>query len=564
MLSPAGFLSGLISPESFTGGPFYRGDYMDVYFVNFVKRLNSTGQAPITAQTPKFVCQLKGPTSILKPVLEISGYNLSQIGTFTRCNYAYIPDFHRYYWVHNWHFVNAKIVADLEVDVLGTYKADIEHSTQYVLRAYSLYDGEIADTKYPVKAELPTINVGYFNYNPLLPPPNGDGVVVVGIVNKSGSVTGCVSYYVMGIYAFSELCSQLFNLPTQWGAGGQDIADGIKKAITDPFQYFVSAIWLPYTVTDFTSRSLATQTNAVFVGYDTVTLSNYAYVFADKMEIAFTNLLTMPVPRHPQATARGNYMNYSPFTRYYFSFYPFTAFCEIDGAAIGGADYLYAVYTIDLRTGKGVCSLCKDYAGSSYVDWQPSQIVRSFEGQAGVNIPIAAIHTALPTSLGQFATNAAVAATSQPGGFEQFGKRLLATSTGFFAWLGGAREESTQAAYDMIGAQPFGMGDVSKIAQGAFAMKSTAEIIGSQGTMSFNYRMPVAFWAETVDAVDDAPALNGRPLCQYRPLVDPAEVLTPLTGFVCCDNPKITAPSGSFPPEVAEIENYLTSGVFLE
>lgn len=537
---------------------------MDVYFVNFVKRLNSTGQAPITAQTPKFVCQLKGPTSILKPVIEISGYNLSQIGNFTRYNYAYIPDFRRYYWVHNWHFVNAKIIADLEVDVLGTYKTDIEHSTQYVLRAYSLFDGEITDTKYPVKAELPAINVGYFNYNPLLPAANTNGCVVVGIVNKAGSMTGCVSYYVMGVYAFSELCTALFNLPTQWGTGGQDIADGIKKAITDPFQYFVSAIWLPYIDADFVNRSLVTLTHTLYVGYDNVTLSNNAYIFNDQAEIAFTNMLTLPVPVHPQASARGNYMNYSPYSRYYFSFYPFTAFCEVDGAAIGGAANLYAVYTVDLRTGKGICSLCKDKVGSTYADWQPSQIVRSFEAQVGVQIPIAAIHTALPTSLGQYATNAAISAASQPGAFEQMGKKLLASGTKIFSGLIGASEETTNAAYETIGAQPYGMGDVSKIAQGAFAMKSTAEIMGSQGTMSFNYRMPVAFWAENVDAVDDAPALNGRPLCQYRPLVDPAEVLPPLTGFVCCDNPKITAPSGSFPPEVAEIENYLTAGVFLE
>ena len=538
---------------------------MDIYMVNFTKKINSTGQPPITAQTPKFICSLKAPTNVLKPVIEIGGYNVSQIGAFTNYNYAYIPDFRRYYWIHNWHFVNAKIVADLEVDVLCTYKEQIEHSTQYVLRSASLYDGNITDTKYPTKAEAPTINVGYFNYNPLLPPTGGDGVVVCGIVNKSGSVTGCVSYYVMGIYAFSELCSQLFNLPTQWGTGGADIADGIKKAITDPFQYFVSSFWLPYTVADFSSRSLATATNAVFVGYDTITLSNYAYVFTDQMEVAFTNMLTMPIPKHPQAPTRGNYMNYSPYSRYYFSFYPFTAYCEIDGASIGGKDYLYFVYTVDLRTGKAVGSLCKAHVGNDYTDWQPSQIVRSFEAQVGVNIPIAAIHTALPTSLGQFVTNAAVSASANNnGGFGQFLKRIWATGSSAVASMINASEEDTQAAYEAIGAQPFNVGDVSKIAQSAFAMKSTAEIIGSQGTMSFNYRMPVAFWSETVNAVDEAFALNGRPLCKYRPLVDPTEQLDPLTGFVCCDNPKIVAPAGSYPPEVAEIENYLTTGIFLE
>lgn len=540
---------------------------MNIYFLNFTKKLNSTGQPPITEQTPYFDCSLKAPTNVLKPVIEIGGYAVNQIGVLTNYNYAYIPDFRRYYWVHNWHFVNAKIVADLEVDVLCTYKEQIEHSYQYVLRSASLYDGNITDTKYPAKAELPTINVGYFAANPLLPPPNGDGVVVCGIVNKSGSITGCVSYYVMGIYAFSELCTSLFNLSTQWGQGGTDIADGIKKAITDPFQYFVTSFWLPYTVSDFSSRNLATQTNAVFVGYDTITLSNYAYVFADRMEIAFTNVLNMPVPYHPQATARGNYMNYPPYTRYYFSFYPFTAFSEVEAAAMAGEDYLYFCYTVDLRTGKAVGSLCKDLVGSSYADWQPSQIVRSFEAQVGVNIPIAAIHTALPQSIADskmMAIGAGAAAVQQSGGFLQTLKRVWATGSAAVAKAIGASEEETQAAYDAIGAQPFNAGDVSKIAQGAFAAKTTCELSGSQGTMSFNYRMPVAFWAETVPAVAEANALNGRPLCQYRQLVDPTEQIAPLTGFVCCDNPKIVAPAGSYPPEVAEIENYLATGVFLE
>ena len=143
-------------------------------------------------------------------------------------------------------------------------------------------------------------------------------------------------------------------------------------------------------------------------------------------------------------------------------------------------------------------------------------------------------------------------------------KRVWATGSAAVAKAIGASEEETQAAYDAIGAQPFNAGDVSKIAQGAFAAKTTCELSGSQGTMSFNYRMPVAFWAETVPAVAEANALNGRPLCQYRQLVDPTEQIAPLTGFVCCDNPKIVAPAGSYPPEVAEIENYLATGVFLE
>lgn len=543
---------------------------MEVKFFNFTKKLNSTGQPPIA--TPALTASavvLKAPTNVMKPVLELAGVSWANAKTYTYLNYAYIEDFRRYYWVHNWHFVNAKLVCDLEVDVLATYKAQIEASTQFVLRSASHYDGNIVDTKYPVKATEPSITAGYYNYNPLLPAPNADGVVVVGIVNQSGSVTGCVTYYVMGIYAFSELCTKLFNLSTQWGSGGTDIAEGIKKAITDPFQYFVSAVWLPYSVSDFTVRNLATQTAAVYVGYDIIQLSNQAYQFLDKIEIAFTNLIRFSLPYHPQSNARGNYMNFAPYSRYYLSFYPFTALSELDASSFGGGDFLYAVYTVDLRTGKGICSICKDYSGSDttyYSDLQPSQIIRSYEAQVGVNIPIAAIHTALPTSIADMipmAVTGAATAVQQSGGFAQTLKKIWATSSNAVANLIGASENEKQAAFDIIGAQPFNAGDVSNIAQGAFAAKSTCEINGSQGTMSFNQHMPIAFWGEFVDATDDAVALYGRPLCKYRRLV-PADGSDPMRGFICCDNPVIAAPSGAYPSEIAEIENQLATGLFLE
>jgi len=543
---------------------------MVVKFFNFTKKLNSTGQPPINTPNVTFNnVVLKAPTNVMKPILELAGVTWTNAKNYTYLNYAYIEDFRRFYWVHNWHFVNAKLICDLEVDVLATYKAQFEASSQFVLRSASHFDGNIVDTKYPVKAQEPTITPGYFAYNPLLPPANADGVVVVGIVNKSGSITGCVCYYVMGIYAFSELCDKLFSLSTQWGTGGTDIADGIKKAITDPFQYFVSAVWLPYTVADFTNRQLAVQTTGIYCGYDVIQLSNQAYQFLDKIEISFTNKIRFSLPYHPQSAARGNYMNFAPYSRYYLSFYPFTALSELDGSSFGGGDFLYCIYTVDLRTGKGICSICKDYVGSDetyFTDLQPSQIVRSYEAQIGVNIPIAAIHTALPQSIAAIvpmAVTGAATAVQQSGGFIQTLKKVWATSSNAVADLIGASESEKQAAFDVIGAQPFNAGDVSKIAEGAFAAKSTCEINGSQGTMSFNPHMPIAFWGEFVQATDDAPALYGRPLCKYRRIV-PADGNDPMTGYICCDNPVIAAPSGAYPSEIAEIENQLATGLFLE
>ena len=60
--------------------------------------------------------------------------------------------------------------------------------------------------------------------------------------------------------------NKLFNLTTQWADGGTDLADGLKKAITDPMQYLVSCMWYPYSVNDFVDRGLVSAVTGITVG----------------------------------------------------------------------------------------------------------------------------------------------------------------------------------------------------------------------------------------------------------------------------------------------------------
>ena len=526
-----------------------------VLFLAFSKRLNSTKLPPTPTDLNSFTitdAQLKGPCTILRPAIEVRTTQVSGLGAYTQFTYCYIQEFKRYYFINSWEFLGARIAFTCEVDVLASYKSAITSSTQYVLRSASASDGRIVDTKYPISARQPVIN-GLTVNNPLLPSSNG--CVVCGIVSKSGSITGCVQYWVFDISGFIELSMALFNFTTQWGAGGQDIADGIKKAITDPFQYFTDCFWLPYSVTDFTSRSLATQTQTVYVGYDTITLSNYAYFFTGSPEVAFTNKIELTLAKHPQASSRGIYLNSSPYSKYYFSFFPFCGEVELDASQFTDKSALYCIYTVDLRTGRGVLNLCTSFTGSSYTDWKPGEIVFAAEAQVGVDIPLAAIHTALPQSLAPVITGGVAAAASESGGFLQMGKKLLSTGVNWFGSIVGASQEQKQAAYETVGAQPYTMGDVSKI--GSLAMKSECQMLGSQGAMSFNYRQPLRLWGVFYYVVDEGLTWNGRPLCQQVSL-------SALSGYICCDKPSLPGPNNALAPEIAEIENFLASGCFLE
>ena len=529
--------------------------------MTFTKRSNSTAQPNMTGRTP-FSCKLKAPCSIMQPVLQ---FNFSDAwkASLYYMNYAYLPDFGRYYFITNWTYNGALAECSLKVDTLASFKTAITGSSQYILRGYSDWDGFIKDTKYPVKAAAPAIVAAYYQQNPLQPPVIGgvrlNGCFVVGIISDEPSVTGCVSYYAMSDTQLAEFMTGLFTLSTQWGGGGQDLADGLKKAITDPMQYVISCTWLPYTVTDFVNQNLVTQTATVPVGYDSVTVSTYAYQFIGSVNISFTNLIDISMPVHPLSNSRGNYMNFEPFTRYYLSFYPFCNLLELDGTRFNG--HCYLVYTVDLRTGKAVLSICSDYSGTSAATWLPSVTVRSIEAQVGVPIPLASIRTELPSTITEYTQNlVAAGVNSEFGGFKQAAEKTVNSASNWvmkgIAKLFGSEDLENMVTEAESTTNTWSSDDLSEIASSALAMKSTAESVGSQGTMALFNRMPIAMWAECYTPADADYALHGRPLCKTK-------TLSTMSGFVMCDHPAVAVPN-AYVVETDEINTYLTTGCFIE
>lgn len=545
---------------------------MDVYFCSFNKKLNSTALYNYTQYGVKFECTLKENCDLLNPVLVLNLTNDSRKALITY-NYVVIEwGFkERYYFIDDFTFKNSLIEVTLNEDYLATWKTEMLASTQYVLRSASSGDSALTDNKYPLRATQPNVVVGRYTENDLQPASASYGVYMVGVVNKVGSVAGCVEYYAMSYLVFMSFCQKLFYLPTQWGDGGADIADGLKKAITDPFQYIVSCIWLPYSVNDFVDRGLADAAGSynIYVGYDMITLSVKCYPLSNSiLNAEFTNVIPVTTPQHPQAGTRGIYLNREPFTRYYLSFYPFCGLIDLDGSKLKSTTYF--CYTVDVRTGKGILNICSDISGSSAANWKPSQIIRSIEAQVGVPIPIAAIQTALPNTLGEFLMNATIAGTAMYGGFGQMLNTLSTDLQSDVRGLtgGAVPPEGTSAYKAYARAQAAGkvttvesgsatlMGDLAKIGTAALSMKSTLEMLGSQGTISLNSRNPFAFWALCYLQTDENRQLFGRPLCQ-------SVVLNTLAGYTLCDSPKL-AIQGALQTEVATLENMLATGIFIE
>lgn len=218
-----------------------------VNFYRFKKKKNSTAQP---SDNPTVMqCAIKSDCSVVNPVLEIAPGQ----GTFV-FNYAYIPDFGRFYFVNDWKYSVGTWTVYLSVDVLASYKTAIGNHSAYVLRAASRYNENIIDELYPVlphpNTYTETMN-NCFNVN--------NATVVIGVVAPGGLRCG-LRYYAMttasAIHFFSWLLgvqyeSENSNFLSWLIDTFHYTVDDTVKIIYKPEEYIKSAQWYPFSVMDY-------------------------------------------------------------------------------------------------------------------------------------------------------------------------------------------------------------------------------------------------------------------------------------------------------------------------
>jgi hypothetical protein len=112
---------------------------------------------------------LRDDCSILNPVIQIenfTGFNL------TECNYAYIVEFGRYYYINNITLTNQLYEISMHVDVLMSYKDEIRNNNAVISRQenrYNLYlqDGVFKTEAFPHMQIIQFPN-GFTDYNFIL------------------------------------------------------------------------------------------------------------------------------------------------------------------------------------------------------------------------------------------------------------------------------------------------------------------------------------------------------------------------------------------------------------
>ena len=477
-----------------------------VNFYKFAKRENSTARPSGSGRS--FSCILKENSSVIDPVIVLD------LGTDTApdFNYAYIPEYNRYYAVTEWNWVEHRLwSASLSCDVLATYRTEIGNKDLYILRSSAEYNGKVVDTIYPTTAD-PRSYIDRVT-SATLSNKAGDTLTVsnfwdvtygyyyLGVVgdNRTGVSCYCLTYN-----GFKVLLQAL----TAYAPSDMsDVSTGIAKQLANPMQYIVFCYWLPFAPIGAQFR-LQTIIN---FGYYPITITGTLAAAAELDPIADATKVSISfnIRKHPQAASRGAYLNQAPYTNYRLQILPFGVF-SLDGSMMIEAQTLRAEFWADIATGQAQVSI-----------WATNTLLAKQKTQLGVPI------------------NISQAVVDYTG-----------AATGVLSGLGSGVANALSG--DFFGAFS---GMLTGIGSAAQAMQPKVSQLGGGGDYLPFTNDPPALLTDFYLIADEFNSDLGRPLCEIR---KPSAI----PGFILCAEGEV--PISGTAREAAAVKGYLERGFFYE
>ena len=465
-----------------------------VNFFTFSKRDNSTKQP--TGTGTELLCELLQPSSIYNPYLEIS----SAISNPSSLNYAYIATFNRYYWVQDWTYDKGFWICRLQVDVLASFKTEIGTASCYVLRAASASTPALPDAKYPMRNDCfmdsAAISAEFHNDAYQLDFRSGGGCFILGVVGGTNPryAPNSAGHYFYALTA-TEMGWLLDFLFGDDITTASDIEVEVQKMIFNPFQYIVSCQWIPF---DIASLSSCPSTE-IYLGYwhDNQVVGNY--IPPAMQTLVFTAGLS--VPRHPQASDRGYYLNGRPYTELELDCYNFGSI-PIDPTPFAAAPSMGLTIDVDVFTGTGFLTITSP----------TGKIVHRQAGQIGV-----------PVQLSQITQNVLNTAVST-------------LETAVSAMIG----NGVGAAHGIMSAM-----------ETLYPQVRTSGEIGSRAC----YMMMPRLTTKHHSIAEESRALLGRPVCSQL-------TINSLSGYIAVENGDIDSDASY--NESNAIKSYLEGGFFYE
>ena len=340
---------------------------MQITVYNFAKEPNSTKQ-PASGAGRTINCVLKEDCSMMSPVFLLDGWQTTD---------NYVKWGSRYFWIEDIIIKSADHAEyHCKEDVLASFKAAIGDSNQYILRSAHASDGNIIDMKYPLLTSLSVSEYQLTSIAGAFGDVDG-GTYVIAVHNGTNETTGGMTYYALGPLAFRQLL--LFMYGGSWlDLSETNVTVALQKELINPMQYIASVTWYPISMLVFIEAH-ATIVNSIKFGYWEAT-SIIGYIITD-FNREYTDEVT--IGNHIQATARGAYLNTSPFTQimlYCFSF----GSIPIDPKYFIHSHNIKVKVRVDTSTGTGYLIVLTgdnkkiaQYAGQVGIPMQISQITQS-------------------------------------------------------------------------------------------------------------------------------------------------------------------------------------------
>ena len=359
----------------------------NVFLYSFAKRSNSTEKP--TGGT-EFVGLLREPCGIIRPSVSFefaAGVNPSKY------NYAYIPDFGRYYFIREWTSNGRLWTCTMDVDALASWADEIGEQSLYVTRSSHRKNGNIADGLYPILADY---TIGKYQYASDYSSRMGSGWFVVGIINSDSDAVGAVSYYVFTPAQFSTFKQTLMTTST-W-TGVSDITEELLKTLFNPFQYIASCKWFPY------EPPVGNTITSLPFGWWSFTVNCRELSSVVQYSKRRKDIASADIPKHPQAATRGDYLNNGPFSEYELAYSPYGLIQLPGWINIDNSDLILSE-TIDYITGNSTLVVYATNAAEN------QQVAAEVSAPIAIDVQIAQTNVDFMPAIRSFSSAAASVAS---------------------------------------------------------------------------------------------------------------------------------------------------------
>jgi hypothetical protein len=327
---------------------------MDIQLITYRGRRNVLEKTWETADVITISGSLRGDCDVLNPVIEVSVDN-----PFIY-NYAYIPDFKRYYFIDRFVVSRQGLYRlYMSVDVLQSFQGIIEITEGYVRRSQYAEPSRLVDERI-MCSEEPIIDFveGFDNMIENYTENVNDMCYILTVAvppMRSGSITLMEKYqptkttissiysrsYILSYEALCEFVDKCWgnnNVIEYFKSIFVDFAEGVINVIALPFK--LPNVLLNYSIVD----NLVSTDGAIWVGPVTLTLDNKSVRLIKNMPyLEFKGSYIDITPRY------NSFLDYEPYTKVQV-FLPYLGYVDLDADVVMGKRVL-AYYYVDYTTG---------------------------------------------------------------------------------------------------------------------------------------------------------------------------------------------------------------------